>query len=326
MSAQASIIVCKPQVAFSERRRHANLQKLTVVQLRKRARDQGLDLSRLTEKWEFVHILVEHFEHGAKGHVEYVTDTKRRTFFDLPGELRNKIYGYVLVRGDPFVVCYGHESVYHRLLDFGWLRPIPRNVRQLTCMSWSNRELHKEARSYFFANNSFQVVGDAASRLNSFLGDIREDAVANITSLDLAGDGFGMYRTNLLPLLGTCVNLRHFKVLTPLGHVIATDSYAIIYEYITRKNMAWIEQGQQVELSTRTLMIFTVLPALQTIELQISMPRELSRSDGPDLSWTHRQWCSRGTEAGLTVEQAVSEKFRELFHDRNHIKAEVSIA
>jgi hypothetical protein len=151
MSAQSLIIVSKPQVAFSKRLADPGLRRLTVVQLRQKARDNSLDVSRLTEKWEFIHVLVQHRTHRVQAHLEDVVDTKRRTIFDLPGEIRNKIYSYVLKGENHIVARYnskGFDFMHHLTLmidpSHRAMQTPPKETPQLLNMSWTNRALRKE--------------------------------------------------------------------------------------------------------------------------------------------------------------------------------------
>jgi hypothetical protein len=285
MAGESSIIVCKPQVAFSERLKDAKLQHFTVAQLRKKTRNEGLDVSRLTEKWEFVHILVEQRRRGAKAHVEYVTDTKRGTIFDLPGEIRNKIYAYVLTNKDAIFAYYGpstrsvlprnsfrsHADYLHLLLGDTkvFIYPV---VKQLTHMCWANRELRKEVRSFFFANNGFRVGGSEGASFSTFLNDIGEDGRADVVELELDGDGFWMYNGSLYPLLGACVNLRHFKIRMHVGHILEEETYDMIRTYIDLDKRAWVDRGKSVAVSDLVNM-FNLLPALQTLEVKPMFPK-----------------------------------------------------
>ncbi|KAH7395235.1 hypothetical protein DE146DRAFT_659539 [Phaeosphaeria sp. MPI-PUGE-AT-0046c] len=179
MPAQASFVVKKPQVMFTQRLTDHDLHRLTVVQLRKKARENKLDVSLLSHKWEFIHVLVQDRAQGAQSQVQHVADPKRRTIFDLPGEIRNKIYSYLLVDGaikvqyDTAVYPKSRGlltgSVYHPLLYDDYLnsirdylatvreyRRIQRRssaISQLRNMSWANQKLRQELRVFFFANN-----------------------------------------------------------------------------------------------------------------------------------------------------------------------------
>jgi hypothetical protein len=285
MAGESSIIVCKPLVAFSERLKDAKLQHFTVAQLRKKTRNEGLDVSRLTEKWEFFHILVEQRSRGAKTHVEYVTDTKRYNIFDLPGEIRNKIYAYVLTNKDPIFAYYGPSTRsvlprnslrspadYFRLLLGDRKVFISPVVKQLTRMSWANRELRKEVRSFFFANNSFSVGGSEGASFSTFLNDIGDDGRADISELDLDGDGFWMYNGSFYPLLGACVNLRHCKIRMHVGNILEEETYDMIRTYIDLDEKAWVDRGKSVAVSD-LVNIFKLLPALQTLEVKPMFPK-----------------------------------------------------
>jgi hypothetical protein len=208
MSAQSSIIVSKPQVLFSKRLADPCLCRLTVVQLRQKARDNSLDVSRLTEKWEFIHMLVQHRTHGVQAYLEDIVDTKRRTNFDLPGEIGNKIYSYVLMDENPIVARYnpkGFDFMHHLTLMVGpshrALQTPPKETPPLLNMSWTNRALRKEVRGFFFANNCFKVRGNNGSSHVNFLNDIGADGRANIAVLNLDGTGFWMYNLASGPLL-----------------------------------------------------------------------------------------------------------------------------
>jgi hypothetical protein len=287
-----SIIVCKPQVPFSGRLKDSQLQRLTVTQLRKKARDQGLDVSRLTQKWEFVHVLVEQRKHNVKPHIENVIDTKRRTIFDIPGEIRNIMYSYALTETIPIVACYGGFSDPHHQLTVhcdhtakNVLQDSESNtttrpnhavkkqreaVKQLRNMSWANRELRKEARSYFFAHNQFHIQGSESSSHAKFLLDIGADGRAKITNVDLDADAFWMYNM-IHPLLPTCTNLRRVRIRMHLGHVLDDVSYDLIRCYLIGKNNAWLTHSPAV-VELRLLHIFTMLPALQTLQLVCAIP------------------------------------------------------
>jgi hypothetical protein len=156
----------KPQVAFSERRKDPNLHRLTMAQLRNTARKQQLDVSLLTHKWEIVHALLV----PVQEHVERIPDAQRKTIFDLPGEIRNKIYSYVLVGEEPVLADYGKDSVTKYFMKKkrphednafeAYVRSVTRSstrAEQLFAMSWTNRKLRGEVRAFFFAHNHFRV-------------------------------------------------------------------------------------------------------------------------------------------------------------------------
>jgi len=266
------------------------MQKCTVAQLRKQARVQGLNVSRLTEKWEIIHVLVEQSKHGsANPHIENTTDTKRRTFFDLPGEIRNKIYSYLLDKNN-LVVVHHHSSapagekimVYpmtlHHLLPKA--RPLPppnqkpnpkpdSQVTQLLNMSWANRELHREYRSYFFAHHVFHVVGPNRSSYSHFLDQIGPVARASLADMVLDDSNFWLYSSLECLLVPQLVGLRTLSIFMHLGHLVAFKAYARMRAYVLGDDVPLAEI--EVPLSVYNPG-FHRLPALRTLEIKCAVP------------------------------------------------------
>jgi hypothetical protein len=284
MPAESSIIVCKPQVPFSQRLIDPGLRGLTVTQLRRKARDNALDVSRLTEKWEFVHVLVQHRTHGVQAHLENVTDNKRHTIFDLPGEIRNKIYGYVLVDDEPIVARYEPKEPHlmtnanrlHRMLsmyipDPRTMPDLPKKTSQLLNMSWKNCALRKEVRSFFFANNRFEVRGDKGSSYVNFLNDIGPDGRANIAVLDLDGARFWMYNLGFRSALAQCTNLRDLTIRMHVGHLLRKNTYDEIRDYVKSKSNTWLDHARRIEVSS-TINTFTLVPALKVLKVVCAIP------------------------------------------------------
>jgi hypothetical protein len=281
MAPLRSIIVSKPHVPFSQRLIDPRLRCLTVAQLRKKARENGLDVSRLTEKWEFVHVLVRLHTQGAQAHLEHVVDTKRHSIFDLPGEIRNKIYGYVLVDENPIFARYEPTSPD---LMFGahWLNhmrgcshlrvPVhPNTTPQLLNMSWTNRAMRMEVRSLFFFNNRFVVLGEKGSSHINFLDDIDADGRANITVLDLSGSAFYMYTLGFIPALSACKKLRDLTIRMHVQHIIFRDCLTETRESVKIKSNSWAKDGCKLNLGW-TLNMFTLLPALSVLKMKIEIP------------------------------------------------------
>jgi hypothetical protein len=243
MPGQSSIVVCKPQVVFSGRRKDKELQALTVKQLRQRARTRGLDVSRLTEKWEFVHVLIES-EFNIQPYIENVVDTKRLTITDLPGEIRNKIYAYLLVNDNPITIRYGDDrSLWTPMEICRWYavrasRSYPRGmppvvVQQLMAMSWASRELRAEVRPYFFKHNVFKVRGSHSASYTTFLDKIGPVGRANIAVLDLDDRSFRLY--NYLPhLIEQCTSLRVLEIRMHIKYLLDTSTYAALRSCIIK--------------------------------------------------------------------------------------------
>jgi hypothetical protein len=298
MSNQNSYTVSQPPVRFAKRLKHTSLQELTTDQLRQEARDQGLDISRLNKKWEYVHVLVEQRTRGSKPHVEYVTDEKRRTVFDLPGEIRNKIYGYLLIDEETIVARYhppgrqvtAAEEHYRRSLGLPpalneeWTSEA---VRYLTALSGASRELRKEVRSYFFYYNQFAVQGSDGASFTSFLKDIGEDGRSKIEKLDLDAEGFWRFGASFYRDPAECDKLRDFKMRIHLGHIIQDDyekmreiqvghtheanDYDQLRQYIRQDDRTWVDNGDCASLSS-LVQVLPLLSALQTLEIEVTIP------------------------------------------------------
>jgi hypothetical protein len=306
MPPQSSIIVCKPQIHFSQRLVDSDLRRLTVAQLRKKARENGLDVRRLTEKWEFVHVLVQHRTHGVQVYPENVTDTKRRTIFELPGEIRNKIYSFVLVADDPIVAQYqfpDHSLMARHRQMMDSLKKVPKldqnppnfteTTSQLLKMSWANRELRKEARGFFFSHNRFEVRGNNGSSHLNFLNDIGPDGRANLTTLNLDSTDFDMYNVGFLPILCECTSLGDLTIRMHLGHILKKDSYAEVRNYVEHMNNAWHTNGRHIEISS-AIDVFTRLPALRVLKVNCAHHGQLFASW--IYNWTTAGWISPSSD------------------------------
>jgi hypothetical protein len=326
MPAQSSIVVCKPQVPLSQRLVDPDLHRLTVAQLRKKARNNGLDVSRLTKKWEFVHILVQQRTQSVQAHLGNVTDTRRHNIFDLPGELRNKIYSFVLVDEHPVVAHYESSAEYGLAGTFcsflqvrkqTWSRFVFANIStsQLFNMSWTNRRLRKEARGFFFSNNSFVVRGNEGSSHLAFLRDIGADGRSNIPRLDFNGTHFYMYNAGFLPILGECINLCCLTIRMHVGHIVKVDNYVEMRNYVKYKSNMWTVKGCQVEVSS-VFNIFTQLPALRVLKITCAFPLWKVYSLWDDDS------SIRQLKVAKEVQKAVSSALKNVLEGKN-VKTEL---
>jgi hypothetical protein len=186
---------------------------------------------------EFIHVLVEQrTTTGARLHDNNVTDMRRLTIFDLPGELRNNIYGCILADDQPVVVLYGEPTA--SASPYSTWRtdppspaPIPSKITQLLNMSWANRELRKEVRSYFFANNKIEVTGISGATFTTFLDKISADGRANAVVLNLSGTNFWMYY-NLYRIIAELVRLREFNITMDVGHLLSFEGSMNIHSYV----------------------------------------------------------------------------------------------
>lgn len=290
MPTEASLLVCKPQVQFSQRLTDPDLRRLTVAQLHKVARGKKLDVSLLTHKWELIHVLVQECVYGIESHVQHVTDRKRCSIFDLPGEIRNKIYGFILSE-TVIMVQYNYPmsrseredvpdwfrgTIYDRLLN-GYrscerMQPESPAIAQLRNMSWANRRLRVEVRGFFFANNRFRVSGDKAASHGDFLNDIGSDGRTNIATFELVSRSFWKYSHNYESMLVTCTGLRDLTVRMHAGHILTKRSYESLRECADKffPEPAAVEQID-VEIGDR-IALFSRLPALDCLKLKCAVP------------------------------------------------------
>jgi hypothetical protein len=103
----------------------------------------------------------------------------RTGFLDLPGELRNRIYGYFLeVEGHQLPVGPTRESV---MTQVGAL-PIPPAFISLTRLSLANRQVYHEVRSYFFTTvlPHIQFVVYEPAALTPLVDIIPPEALENL--------------------------------------------------------------------------------------------------------------------------------------------------
>jgi hypothetical protein len=140
-------------------------------------------------------------------------------FPDLPGEIRNKVYSLALI-SEHTVCVHLHRSLEdaRRHSTCAWPARYDEH-NALVNFSLMSRELRREARSFFFANNSFllfvpdnAVLGQTTppepqvgkprpstlSQYARFLSSIGDDGRANITSLSCwdRSDAEYRYRAN----------------------------------------------------------------------------------------------------------------------------------
>jgi hypothetical protein len=188
--------------------------------------------------------------------------TNEDAIFAYYGPLtRSELSGYTLHNPGEFYLSLRDKKVF--------IYPI---VKQLARMSRANRELRKEVRSYFFANNSFRIGGSKRTSFSTSLDDIGGDGRADITKPDLDGNGFWVYNGSFFSLLGACVNLRHFKIRMHLSHILDEETYDMIHTYIHLDKKAWVDRGEPVVVSD-LVNVFNLLPALQTLEVKPTFPK-----------------------------------------------------
>jgi hypothetical protein len=273
----------------------------------------------LTQKWEFVHVLLQDRWEDAKSHVENETDTKRRTIFDLPGEIRNKIYSFILVHDKPIVSRYKFVQTSRPTPPLRGPHAAPHAISNLRNLSWSNRDLRMEIRSLFFRGNRFKVTGTSESSYTDFLADIGAHGRANITALDLDGSGFSLYRQSLYRVLRQITSLRTLTVRMHLVCVVAGKTCDELRVYLTTNhtpNPEWESNGPKVKICARSLHVIARLPALRHLLVRCELP-----------AWdTTYQTVVRGYAKKIKVEMAVREAlFAELKKGRGNREVEVKV-
>ncbi|KAJ4301364.1 MAP kinase kinase (MEK) [Kalmusia sp. IMI 367209] len=204
----------KPQITFSDRLTNELLSDCSDKYLREELRRHGFDSSRLTHKWELIHVSIERREFPGRDltHAKNERNSDHTTFFDLSGELRNKVYEFSLLSGKPIIVEYDRKTYDYILYQspafyapatlpdnynytyktgITWRRPkAPKQdvVKTLEAMRWTNRQLAEEATSHFFAKNTFEIRGVTSDCYNHFLSSIPMSGAKTLTSLVLGGN------------------------------------------------------------------------------------------------------------------------------------------
>ena len=137
-------------------------------------------------------------------------------------------------------------------------------------MSWTNRELHKEYRSYFFANHVFHIGGPSGTSYTDFLDRIGPVARASIRKLILDGPHFWTYK-NLHFQMAELTSLRTLSIRMHIGHLVNFESYKVVHDYITKDDPRLSDFLEQpMVISDRGI---GQLPALQKLEINCAVPR-----------------------------------------------------
>lgn len=295
MPDQIPLLVPKPQVQFSERLTDPNLRGLTVAQLRKEARKKKLNVSLFTYKWEFIHVLVLERTCGKEAFVQHISDTKRRNIFDLPGEIRNKIYDYILINDGPVIGLYQYQTApksnpvpailthLHQTFIRKPETPAEKSCRKqrsmisdLRNMSWANRELRREIFDFFFSRNVFEVTGNMASAYSNFLSDIGIDGRASIVNLKLSGMRSCVFKECLASLSRSCVNLHHLTMRLHISRILEKESYELLSFYMVFDFLDLDDNILPVMLDSDMLSFFEVigkLPYLEFLDSKTVLPR-----------------------------------------------------
>jgi hypothetical protein len=231
------VIARKPPLSYSTRYKNGRLSQLTIPQLRKKARNKNIDTTRLTHKWEMIHVLVEHGKNTtAINHCLTHQDTASSAFLDLPPEVRNSIYTYALQSSTDFQVGEQRYLAYgFKLKRMSMGRP-PSDyslLRALANMSWMCRQVRSEARSFFFASNRFLLAGFQFGPLDGvrFLDRIGPLARTSITCMKLFRAQFDAPR-EFLQGLQACPNLEELHIGVYMEHLCSADSLTEMRKFL----------------------------------------------------------------------------------------------
>lgn len=115
---------------------------------------------------------------------------------------------------------------------------------QLLNMSWAYRELHKEYRSYFFANRVFHVGGPSGTSYTDFLDQIGPVARASIAQLVRDDPYFWTYKQFRF-LMTELTSLRTLSVRMHIGHSIDFEAYKVMQDYIWKDNPRFADFVEQ---------------------------------------------------------------------------------
>ncbi|KAF2866410.1 hypothetical protein BDV95DRAFT_611866 [Massariosphaeria phaeospora] len=272
---QQLIVVRKPMISYEQRRTNKRLQAKTLPKLRQKARRCGLDTHRLTHKWEIVHILAEHAIYGAEELIYEDTYCEtRKSFLDLPGEIRNHIYGLMM---QPATYVDSRTSAYYdgklEVRSDCLVRKKDWSLTAMKKLSWTNRIVRLEARSFFFSQNCFQTNGPI------FLNNIGKDIRSSLTSLDLdhyilSSDDYDV----IVRLLQDCVGLKKLAFCTRLRFLCELDILEI------NQSLRLTRDGHSVDFPkgcrlTKASLVFRKLQNLKNLRLRCRYWPRLASED-----------------------------------------------
>ncbi|KAH4002595.1 hypothetical protein HBH92_185090 [Parastagonospora nodorum] len=347
-SVMPSIIASKPQVAFSKRLTDPSLYRLTIVQLRRKAHERQLDVSHWAHKWKFVHALLALVQQ----HAEDIPKVDRRTIFDVPGEIRNQIYGYLLIGDVPVVAQYGKlamshtdqllqreyptdmdfwASAYTDLPSLSALYSQPEAASELLALSRTSRELRKEVRAFFFAFNHFRVLSSKSTGYQQFFEHIGANGRMNIQKLTLSGTEFFHHNAAFETLFGSCVNLRELEIRLHIGNIVNREMYEVLSDFDFPDDQDYFEMGDPDSVFSPLLSIFNLLPALQKLLVVIALPDwsvpypwGLPRRLGLGVVRGRRDGLLREDILFSIIKQAVEERLVQVLKGKN-VQANVDV-
>jgi hypothetical protein len=146
------------------------------------------------------------------------------------GEVRNQIYELVLA--DSIAVEVVYRSTCNKFYVAGrrYLshNTIPqKTMRNLQALAQTNRTLRIEARSFYYANNSFDVAHEGVRFLRA-IGSLSRSNISSLRldevySLKPLSNYSNTRNQELLLLLEQCTNLKHLSIVLPLELDLRVD-------------------------------------------------------------------------------------------------------
>lgn len=274
MSSQSLTTVRKPPVSYDRRLKSRRFRTLNLSHVRRIALQHGLDTSRLKHKWEVIHVLVEHRKPGPKAYIEHVSDKSRRTFFIFPPEIRNIIYGYILIDPD-----YIHSrDVRYEGPSKEFSMRAAQYANRLKSLSWTNHALRIEARSFFFANNRFKLVSYRGASLTHFLDMIGDQGRASLATVSI-DNYFTPLSSDVFALspFRHSTGLRNLELLLKIDDIFKPDDLMALEAYMMGRTNGLGTTYASLMLR-KCFRDFIAYPALQTLSIHYVLPRSFQIS------------------------------------------------
>jgi hypothetical protein len=214
----------------------------------------------------------------------YKVDTSRKTFLDLPGEIRNSVYEYAL---------FGVDTHCWRLCILGRRRKI-RTIHQLSgawrygeelvlvtlgLLGAMNKLIRREIQTLFWAKLDFVLYkADTLQHdaLYTFLDMLGPNSRAHLSDLRLRAElrdpdpsptGYTSLQ-KLLPVLRTCRNLRHLELGLYASNIFRNDFDALKNYFFRWQPL--VSPGLETLVST-----IEFLPHLRSIKLHFNSCSDL---------------------------------------------------
>lgn len=230
---------------FQQRARNKQLRKRTMKQLRRAAQHRNIDTSGLVHKWELIDVIEKDRIQNDTNNLAKQTlpvskqDSTRVCFLDLPGEIRNMIYGYVMISEAPTSASsmrgpHNNMAYLHGVYDHSEGAGMDSHARTFEALSKTNCMIQREVQTFFYANNVFEFFPDRIRgplNYTTFLRVFPKGGLIRIISLTLkAFSGLRRFYTDctaLFQILAQCKSLKSLLVALPLETLFIGGERAI---------------------------------------------------------------------------------------------------